>query len=410
MALPRSRAVLHTATGRHGLRLQLADGFWSRARGLMLAPPLRHGQGMLLLRCASVHTGFMRGAIDVVYLDASGRVRRCVPDLAPWRWSMGGPLPLGRTRHTLELAAGSIARLSLRPGDRLEHPLFAADPTPPRVLRRERGAAMVEFTVVGPVITLLGLALLQYGLLFFAHNGFNHAAFMAARAGAVGNASLASVQAAYVRALVPLYGGGRNSAELAQALARARADVAAHVRIELLNPSRASFDDWNDPALQRALGQGRRVIPNANQAFKNPAEVRPRSGQNIEDANLIRLRITQGYASPVPLVRQIYNQYLRWQDPGTDAFRTQLLADGRIPIVTHVTLQMQSDAIEPDSPSTQPAGAQGGSPGGGSGNGDPGGPSGSGGSGGGADPSEPDPADGAGDPGGDDPGMCGVAG
>lgn len=166
---------------------------------------------------------------------------------------------------------------------------------PPGHLRRrarQHGSAMIEFAVVGPVLTLLGLALLQYGLLFFAKNGFNHAAFMAARAGAVGNASLSSVQQAYVRALVPLYGGGRNSAELAEAYARAQADVNGHLRIELLNPTPESFDDWNDPALQRTLGQGRRVIPNGNQAFKNPDDIRNRSGQNIHDANLIKLRFT----------------------------------------------------------------------------------------------------------------------
>lgn len=222
---------------------------------------------------------------------------------------------------------------------------------------------MIEFAVVGPVLTLLGLALLQYGLLFFAKNGFNHAAFMAARAGAVGNASLSSVQQAYVRALVPLYGGGRNSAELAEAYARAQADVNGHLRIELLNPTPESFDDWNDPALQRTLGQGRRVIPNGNQAFKNPDDIRNRSGQNIHDANLIKLRFTQGYAPQVPLVRQLYSQYLKWRDPGTDAFHSQLVAQGRIPVVTHVTLQMQSDAIEPDQPVSMPGRGNSGHPG-----------------------------------------------
>lgn len=222
---------------------------------------------------------------------------------------------------------------------------------------------MVEFAVVGPVLTLLGLALLQYGLLFFAKNGFNHAAFMAARAGSVGNASLASVQQAYVRALVPLYGGGRNSAELAQAYARAQADVNANLRIELLNPTKESFDDWNEPALQQAVGQGRRVIPNGNLAFKDPGEVRKQSGQNIHDANLIKLRFTQGYAPQVPLVRQVYSQYLKWLDPGTDAFHTSMVAAGRIPVVTHVTLQMQSDAIEPDRPVSMPGLGNNGSPG-----------------------------------------------
>ena len=32
----------------------------------------------------------------------------------------------------------------------------------------QSGSAMVEFTIVDPIITLLGLAMLQYGMLFIA--------------------------------------------------------------------------------------------------------------------------------------------------------------------------------------------------------------------------------------------------
>src|SRR5690606_11729950 len=136
------------------------------------------------------------------------------------------------------------------------------------------------------------------------------------------------------------------------------------------------FDDWNDPVLQQALGQGRRVIPNANLAFKNPSEVRPSSGQSIHDANLIQLRFTQGYEPRVPLVRSMLTQVLKRLDAGTDAFHTQLVQSGRIPVVTQVTLQMQSDAIEPDQPVSAPVGGPpggsagpvaGGPPGGGEG-------------------------------------------
>ena len=88
--------------------------------------------------------------------------------------------------------------------------------------RRQRGSAMVEFVVVGPIITLLGMAVLQYGMLFFAKNQINHAAFMAARAGSMGNANLNLAKDAYIRALIPLYGGGTNTAELARAACRAR--------------------------------------------------------------------------------------------------------------------------------------------------------------------------------------------
>ena len=73
---------------------------------------------LLLPDCSSVHTCFMRFTIDVLYLDREGVVRKCVPQLRPWRASLGG----AGARHTLELAAGSIVRWNIAPGDRLHDP------------------------------------------------------------------------------------------------------------------------------------------------------------------------------------------------------------------------------------------------------------------------------------------------
>jgi hypothetical protein len=229
---------------------------------------------------------------------------------------------------------------------------------------RQRGAAMIEFAVVGPVITLLGMAILQYGHLFFTKNHINHAAFMATRAGSTGHADLGKIQTAFIRAMVPVYGGGTNTAELAVSYANAAADVSTATRIELLNPTKESFDDWNDTDLQNTEGGGRRVIPNAGLAFKNPDDIRTNSGQNIHDANLIKVRITHGYApmKSLKFISYIYTRYLHWLDTGGDAFYTQLVNDGRIPVVVHVTVQMQSDAFEPASPVSLPGPGNGGKP------------------------------------------------
>lgn len=125
-------AVLHTATGEYSLRVRVAGTFLARLRGLMFAPPLPAGEGLLLMRCASVHTGFMRCPIDLVYLQSNGVVTRCVASLQPWRLSGGVSAAGTRGRHTLELAEGSVSRFGVRPGDRLEHELFR---TPRRVQR-----------------------------------------------------------------------------------------------------------------------------------------------------------------------------------------------------------------------------------------------------------------------------------
>lgn len=361
-------AQLHTKAGVYDLRLRVAHSFWSRFRGLMLTPPLTIDAGFLILACASVHSMFMRYAIDIVYLDDAGQVLQCVPNLSPWKISIAN---LARTRkkgpsavHTLELAAGSIHRFQIETGDTLCRPKTHKHVSPRRWVnhrRMESGSAMTEFVVVGPIIALLGLAIVQYGLLFFAKNQINHASFMAARAGSVGNASLEKVHGAFMNAMVPLYGGGVSRAEMAESLARAQADLAGKVRIELLNPTRESFDDHEDPALQTALKTGaNRVISNSNLAFKAP-QVKPASGQTIQDANIIKLRITHGYEPKVPIVSNIYKVYLKWLDPGKDAFHSQLVAAGRIPVVTHVTMQMQSHAIE-DNPVSMPGIGNGGSP------------------------------------------------
>jgi uncharacterized membrane protein (UPF0127 family) len=112
-----SPAVLRTQGGAHALRLRVARGFFSRLRGLMFSAPLPDSTGLLITRCTSVHTCFMRYALDLVYLAANGEVTQCVSGVKPWRWSIS---TRGRgTRHVLELPAGSIAGLGIRTGDRL---------------------------------------------------------------------------------------------------------------------------------------------------------------------------------------------------------------------------------------------------------------------------------------------------
>lgn len=350
--------LLHTASGAHPLRVALADGFLTRLRGLMLAPPLAPDAGLLLTRCASVHCAFMRQAIDVVYLDTAGAVVKCVPRVKPWRASAADP----RTgaRHTLELAAGAIGRLGIRPGDRLEHPGLAQAVRPRVRAHAQGGLAMVEFVVVGPIIAVIGLGIIQYAQLFFAKSQINHASFMAARAGSVGHANLGTIKAEYTKALIPLYGGGTNPAELAESEGKAR-NAVANSDVVILNPTEESFAAYNEPKLQaRYNTNSLRVIPNARLAFKPPS-VDNASGQTIQDANLLKLRIIHSYKPTIPLARTIFSAYLKAADPRNDAAYTRIVQDNGIPVVTHVTLHMQSDAIE-GSPISAPGPGNGGNP------------------------------------------------
>jgi uncharacterized membrane protein (UPF0127 family) len=63
--------------------MRVANGF--RARLLGLAFRRRAAEPLLIPRCRSVHTFGMRFAIDVVFLDAGGRVLRVVKRVPPCR-------------------------------------------------------------------------------------------------------------------------------------------------------------------------------------------------------------------------------------------------------------------------------------------------------------------------------------
>ena len=96
------------------LRLRIATTFAQQARGLLWRAALREADALLIPGCRAVHTCGMRYSIDVVFLDATGRVLSVAAGLAPWRFAARR-----RASAVLELAAGSAARLGFVPGARL---------------------------------------------------------------------------------------------------------------------------------------------------------------------------------------------------------------------------------------------------------------------------------------------------
>jgi uncharacterized protein len=95
-------------------RCELADGFFMRGRGLLGRSGLRRGQGMLIRPTWSVHTAFMRFAIDVVFLDEDLSVLKIAQRLRPWR-----AVSRRGAHQALELSSGECERLGIRVGDRL---------------------------------------------------------------------------------------------------------------------------------------------------------------------------------------------------------------------------------------------------------------------------------------------------
>jgi len=94
--------------------LQVADSFWSRFVGLQFRRELPVGHGLLLMPCRSIHTCWMRFAIDVIFLDAQYTVLDIRHSLRPWRTAAS---KTGRPQATLEVAAGT-SQLTI--GERLQ--------------------------------------------------------------------------------------------------------------------------------------------------------------------------------------------------------------------------------------------------------------------------------------------------
>lgn len=70
---------------------------------------LAPGRALWIEPCNSIHMFFMRFAIDVLFLDRAGRVKRVMLRLKPWRVS---PIVFG-ARTTVELPAGTLTDKSL---------------------------------------------------------------------------------------------------------------------------------------------------------------------------------------------------------------------------------------------------------------------------------------------------------
>ena len=91
-----------------------ANGFILRLRGLLGRPQLQDNEGLLLTPCAQVHTLGMRYPLDIIFLDKTGKVTKCVSGLKPNRFAAST-----QAHHVLELNSGSIEYNGIKAGDQL---------------------------------------------------------------------------------------------------------------------------------------------------------------------------------------------------------------------------------------------------------------------------------------------------
>jgi uncharacterized membrane protein (UPF0127 family) len=96
-------------------RVEVTETPLERMRGLLGRRSLAPRHAMWFDGCSLLHTCFMRFAIDVLFLDRSGRIvaiRRAVP---PFRLVWGG----WHAHVAVEAAAGAFSSEPLQPGRRV---------------------------------------------------------------------------------------------------------------------------------------------------------------------------------------------------------------------------------------------------------------------------------------------------
>ena len=238
--------------------------------------------------------------------------------------------------------------------------------------KNQLGVSITEFIIVAPLVLFMGLVGIQYGLIYVARLNVTYAAYEAARAGAIYNADPARIQNAFFKGLVPYFStsgiylpgnvhidspiSGTNP-NLAQVGLQGTAlkeiikkSESALVHMHMVNPSKASFDDWNDPILSTAYkiktGQTVRVIPNEKFNLTNNLQIKPKSKQNLQDANVLKLRFVYGYEPRIPLMKNVFSSLTAFFSSDRDAANIRMLAAGRIPIVVDISSQMLSPPIE----------------------------------------------------------------
>jgi len=215
--------------------------------------------------------------------------------------------------------------------------------------RQNAGQSMVEFIIVTPIILLLLFGALQFALIYHAKTALNYAAFEAARFGAVSNARMSEMENAFARAMAAIHTHNPTSDDVMCAREIVYKEIeSGFVNIEVLNPSEEAFTQLADPNITDDF-----VIPNDNLMYRFTTT---NSGLTIQDANLLKIRVSYCYPLYVPYINRVLGIMLtniKSDDcPGctgsfttTGSFERGCLDNGRFPIHSQAIVRMQSPAM-----------------------------------------------------------------
>lgn len=214
--------------------------------------------------------------------------------------------------------------------------------------RRQTGQALIEFAIVAIPILLAGAAIIEVARWQAARMMAGMALLEAARAASTQHGNPDALQSAFEYALRPWFGasGSHDSARRQRTrFAAIEAQLAqAPYRVQIDAPNDGHFARFADPALRLPIAGGRKII-NADYLAEQHARSKTRrtaSGDTIFDATTLKLRLTYLHTPIVPGVRAI----VQMLGSSSDAFGTQAIAKGFIPIRRDIALEMHSHPVQ----------------------------------------------------------------
>lgn len=96
--------------------VNVADNFISRSVGLLSKKSLKEGESLIIKPCCSIHTFFMKFAIDILFVGKNGQIIAMYENVKPW-----GVLPIHfSSSYVIELPTGWIKNKSIQKGDCLK--------------------------------------------------------------------------------------------------------------------------------------------------------------------------------------------------------------------------------------------------------------------------------------------------
>jgi hypothetical protein len=224
-------------------------------------------------------------------------------------------------------------------------------------ISKSYGVSTIEFVVVFPIALLMLLIVIQLGFVYMAKLALNHATFIAARHGATKGGRESEIRAAMVKELVPFYQDGTQThagLRIAQAYIMAKLDTSVWPQALLVKRLSPNADTLSDFGVKI---DGKQQIPNDNLQWRSNA-VGPKSGVNIQDANLLKIKVVYGYKLKVPLMGALVRAMMcgglaPMQGWGSDVLPWTALpqnfelcsayySQDRIPIESYAIVQMQS--------------------------------------------------------------------